>query len=117
MEHKSFDDMKEQMIKNSFSNMSKIILKEMDEQGLSAEDVRKSIKGKMIKPLNEKDMRESMEFRNRSRGATFSKESMNHISTCCNKKIGEEEFILNHGMCNNCMDNGLEEANKRQKNK
>lgn len=117
MEHKSFDGMNEKNIRNSFSNMRKIMLKEMEEQGLSAEDVRKSINHKRIKPLSQKDMRESMEFRNSSRGATFSKESMNHISTCCNKKIGEEEFILNHGMCNNCMDNGLEEANKRQKNK
>jgi hypothetical protein len=35
------------------------------------------------------------------------------ISTCCGKEINIEEAILNHGMCDICMDNGLEKANIR----
>lgn len=29
-------------------------------------------------------------------------------STCCNKNISVDEAILNHGMCNKCMDKGSE---------
>jgi hypothetical protein len=36
-------------------------------------------------------------------------------STCCNKVINLEEYILNHGMCNACMDKGLKEACSKQK--
>lgn len=33
---------------------------------------------------------------------------------CCGKVIDLEEYTLNHGMCDTCMDKGVEEANKRQ---
>lgn len=31
---------------------------------------------------------------------------MSYTATCCGKKVDEEEYILNHGMCNTCMDKG-----------
>ena len=31
---------------------------------------------------------------------------MAYTTTCCSKKVDEEEYILNHGMCNTCMDKG-----------
>lgn len=41
---------------------------------------------------------------------------MNKIvkAECCGKVIEWNEYALNHGMCDACMDKGLEEANKRQ---
>lgn len=35
------------------------------------------------------------------------------ITACCKKEVSIEEAILNHGLCNNCMDKGVEESNKR----
>lgn len=35
-------------------------------------------------------------------------------SECCRKEINEMEYILNHGMCDECMDKGVEESNRRQ---
>lgn len=38
-----------------------------------------------------------------------------HIAGCCKKEITEEEFILNHGLCSECMDKGVAESNERQR--
>lgn len=34
-------------------------------------------------------------------------------TTCCHKEVGIEEAILNHGLCNQCMDEAVEASNER----
>lgn len=35
------------------------------------------------------------------------------VTNCCKKEVVIEEAILNHGMCNDCMDKGVEESNRK----
>jgi hypothetical protein len=37
-------------------------------------------------------------------------------ATCCQKSITMSEAILNHGLCNECMDKGVEISNTKQIN-
>jgi len=36
-------------------------------------------------------------------------------ATCCEKEVKWEEYLLNHGMCDKCMDTLVEESNKKQR--
>lgn len=44
------------------------------------------------------------------------KKKENFITTCCDKVVSMEEAILNHGLCDNCMDKAVEESNERMMN-
>lgn len=35
------------------------------------------------------------------------------VTDCCKKEVSVDEAILNHGMCDTCMDKGVEESNQR----